>query len=405
MQMLYEIGLAINESLDPIQVVDEILNRAIVMIDARVGLLIVKEDEKSKIIGQVGIEGDLTTILQLPEVIRAWNDKQLRQHLVDTPAGCHLCVVPLESQGETRALLVFVDKEHRGNTVGPFEEPDESLLHSFAYQAGASLHNARLYESLDAAHEELKIAQRKLAQMEQLRALGDLGAQVAHSMNHILGIITGHADMYLNFGCDPDKTIQTIMATAESGQGVMERIQQFARLNVGKKRVPVDISSVIRESVPDMQTLWHGRHGDKAATIDWKLSLEPVTEIYANPTDLKEAISNIVLNALEAMPGGGQLEISCRYRRESIYIAVRDSGIGMNCETQQQIFKPFFSTNEEWGTGLGLAIAYRIISDHEGEIDVESSADDGSCFTIYLPMNTDPQTDLEEYDATPDFDR
>ena len=87
MQMLYEIGLAINESLDPIQVVDEILNRAMVMIDARVGLLIVIEDGESRVIGQGGTENDLTAILQLPEVAQAWSDSQLRQHQIDTPAG------------------------------------------------------------------------------------------------------------------------------------------------------------------------------------------------------------------------------------------------------------------------------------------------------------------------------
>jgi len=404
MQMLYEIGLAINESLDPMQVVEEILNRAIVMVDARVGLLIIKEDEESKIIGQVGVKGDLTAILRMPEVVRAWNDNQLSQHLADTPAGNHICVVPLESRGETGGLLIFVDKEHRGNTVGPFDEQDETLLKSFAYQAGASLHNARLHENLEEAYEKLKIAQRKLAQMEQLRALGELGAQVAHAMNHILGIITGHADMYLNFGRDPENTIRTIMETAESGQGVMERIQQFARLNVGKKRVPVDMARLIEDSTADVQTLWHGRQGEKAASVEWVLSLEPVPETYANPTDLKEVISNIVLNALEAMPSGGQLEITCSKKQESIYIAIRDTGIGMNEETQKQIFTPFFSTNEEWGTGLGLAIAYRIIADHEGEIGVESSVDEGCCFTIRVPINLDPQNYLEEHDDAADLD-
>ena len=404
MQMLYEIGLAINESLDPTQVVEEILNRAIVMVDARVGLLIIKEDEKSRIIGQVGIEGDLAAILHLPEVTRAWSENQLSQHLVDTPAGNHICVVPLESRGETGGLLVFVDKEHRGNTVGPFDEQDETLLQSFAYQAGASLHNARLHENLEEAYKELKIAQRKLAQMEQLRALGELGAQVAHAMNHILGIITGHADIYLNFGRNPENTIRTIMETAESGQGVMEKIQQFARLNVGKKRVPVDMARLIEDSTADVQTLWHGRQGEKAASVEWVLSLDPVPETYANPTDLKEVISNIVLNALEAMPNGGQVEITCSKEQESIDIAIRDTGIGMNEETQKQIFTPFFSTNEEWGTGLGLAIAYRIIADHEGDIGVESKVDEGSRFIIKLPISLDPQNYLEEHDDAADLD-
>ena len=403
MQMLYEIGLAINESLDPTQVIDEILNRAIVMIDARVGLLIVKEDGEIKIIGQVGIESDMTVILQLPEVLRAWNDNQLRQYQIDTPAGRHLCIVPLESRGETGGVLVFVDKEYRGNTVGPFEEQDESLLHSFAYQAGASLHNARLYESLDAAYEELKIAQSKLAQMEQLRALGDLGAQVAHSMNHILGIIIGYADIYLNFGGDPEKGMKTILATAESGQSVMERIQQFARLNVGKKRVLVDVASLIRDSISDMQTLWHGRQGDEVVSVDWLLSLESAPETYANPADLKEVFSNIILNALEAMPDGGQLEIICREKLGSIFASVRDSGMGMSEEIQQQIFAPFFSTNEEWGTGLGLAIAYHVVTDHEGEIEVESVKGEGSCFTIRIPIHTTPPTNREEHNAAVDL--
>ena len=405
MQMLYEIGLAINESLDPTQVADEILNRAMVMVDARVGLLIVRENDASQIIGQVGTEDDVVEVLQLPEVMRAWDETQLSQHQVESSVGKHICTVPLQSRDETGGLLVFFDKERRGNAVGPFEESDESLLQSFAYQAAASLHNARLYDRLEVAYEELKIAQRKLAQMEQLRALGELAAQVAHTMNHTLGIIAGHADMYLSFGRDPKETVQTILTTAESAQSVMKRIQQFTRLNVGKKRALVDMSRLVEDSVADVQTLWHGRWGEKAAPVDWNLRLESVPETYANPTDLKELINNIVLNALEAMPNGGPLEIACYEEEASICVAVRDSGIGMDEETQKNVFTPFFSTREESNTGLGLAIVYRIAVDHEGEVEVTSSVGEGSQFTVRLPVNTDPTNYLEEYDDASDLDR
>ena len=404
MQMLYEIGLAINDSLDPTQVVEEILNRAIVMVDARVGLLVIKEGEDSKILGQVGIECDLGSILAMPEVIRAWNERKLSQHLAETPAGNHLCIVPLESRGETEGLLIFVDKEQRGDSVGRFDEQDETLLQSFAYQAGASLYNARLHENLEVAYEKLKIAQRKLAQMEQLRALGELGAQVAHAMNHVLGIIVGHADLYLNFGRDPEKTVKTIIETAESGQSVMKRIQRFSRLNVGKQRVQVDMVSVIDKVVADMQALWHDRQGPEAALVEWFIHLQSVPDSYANPTDLQEVIRNIVLNALEAMPDGGQLEITCSHEREFINVSVRDTGVGMNEETKKKIFTPFFSTNEEWGTGLGLAIAYRIIADHEGDIGVESDVSEGSCFTIRLPIKKGPKISMEDHDEAPDLD-
>ena len=404
MQMLYEIGLEINGSLDLTQVIEEILNRAIVMVDARIGLLVISDNEIAKIVGQVGAEDDLSTIIELPEVINAWKQEKLSQHVVNISSGKHICIVPLVSRGETGGLLIFFDKEKRNNTVGPFEEQDESLLQSFAYQAGASLHNARLYESLDTAYEELKAAQLKLAQMEQLRALGELSAQVAHAMNHTLGIIAGHADMYLSFGRDPENTMKTILNAAESGQGVMERLQQFIRLNVGKKRVLVDIGQLIEESVSDIKALWLGRHGENVSHVDWMIDLDKVSETYANPTDIKEVISNITLNALEAMPSGGRLEIRCYEEKEFINIVLIDTGIGMNEETQKNIFAPFFSTNDDWGTGLGLAISYRIVADHNGEIEVSSSVDEGSCFTVRLPINIELQNNLEEHDDSTDID-
>ena len=404
MQMLYEIGLAINDSLDPTQVVEEILNRAVVMVDARVGLLIMREGEDRKILGQVGIKCDLFSILAMPEVISAWNERKLSQYQAETPAGKYLCIVPLVSRSETEGLLIFVDKEKRGSSVGPFDEQDETLLQSFAYQAGASLHNARLHENLEVAYEQLKIAQRKLAQMEQLRALGELGAQVAHAMNHVLGIIAGHADLYLNFGRDPEKTVKTIIETAESGQSIMKRIQQFSRLNVGKKRVQVEMVNLIEKVAANIQVLWHDRSGTKAALVEWFFHLQPVPASYANPTDLEEAISNIMLNALEAMPDGGKLEITCYHEREFFNFSVRDTGVGMNEEIKKKIFTPFFSTKEEWGTGLGLAIAYRIITDHEGEIGVESGVGEGSCFTIRLPIKKGPKICLEDHNEASNLD-
>ena len=210
--------------------------------------------------------------------------------------------------------------------------------------------------------------------------------------------------MYLSFGRDPENTMKTILNTAESGQGVMERLQKFIRLNVGKKRVLVDIGQLIEESVSDVKALWLGRHGENVSHVDWMIDLDKVSETYANPTDIREVISNITLNALEAMPSGGRLEIRCYEEKEFINIVLIDTGIGMNEETQKNIFAPFFSTNDDWGTGLGLAISYRIVADHNGEIEVSSSVDEGSCFTVRLPINIELQNNLEEHDDSTDID-
>ena len=110
------------------------------------------------------------------------------------------------------------------------------------------------------------------------------------------------------------------------------------------------------------------------------------------------------LNALEVMPSGGRLEIRCYEEKEFINIVFVYTGISMNEDTQKNIFAPFFSTNDEWGTGLGLAISYRIVADHNGEIGVSSSVDEGSCFTVRLPINVESHNNLEEHDGATDID-
>ncbi len=407
MEMLYEIGLAIGESLDPTYVVEEILHRALVMVDARAGLLLIKDDDTDvyEVVGQAGADIAVGDIFQLPAVDQAWNERRLVQCQRDASSWRHLCIAPLESRQEIAGLLIFADKESRDGSVGPFGENDETLLSAFAHQAGAALHNARLHRNLEQAYEQLQIAQRKLAQMEQLRALGDLAAEVAHSMSHILGVIIGRADMYLNFPRDPDKAMQAILETAESGRDAIERIQQFTRLGVGKKRVPVQLHELLRQSAEDVQVLWLEKAREQdPPTIEWQLELDPLPATYANPIDLQEVVHNLLLNVLEAMPDGGVVHLTCRREADDLVAAVGDTGTGMHDEVRRQIFKPFFSTKEERGNGLGLAIAYRIITDHEGEITVHSAPNQGTCFTLRLPLCTEPPASLEDEDVAADSD-
>ena len=138
------------------------------------------DDASFEIIGQVGLDAASAGIVQLPALAQAWNERQLLQVADDTPAWRHLCIVPLDNRREISGLLILTDKEHRDGSVGHFNEHDESLLRAFGHQAGAALHNARLHHNLEEAYEQLQIAQRQLAQMEQLRALGDLAAEVTH---------------------------------------------------------------------------------------------------------------------------------------------------------------------------------------------------------------------------------
>jgi len=343
MEMLYQIGVALSESLDLRHVAQEILNRAVVMVDARGGLLLVKDQEEGplKMIARLGLAGEedeLHQLLQLQALGSSWEKKEVRQE--KGALGHYLCVVPLESRREVRGLLVMADKEHRDGAIGPFGESDEKLLRSFAYQAGAALQNARLHSRLQEAYEQLKAAQEKLAQLEQLRALGDVAVEVAHELNHILTTIMGRADVFLNFRKNPAPAMQTIFEAARQGMEIVERIQRFTQLGVGQQRAAVDLEALIRETIAQTQWVWKER--GQEGTIDWQLQLQPLPSVQANATELKEVVANLLLNALEAMPSGGRLQVGARPVAEGIEIEVRDTGIGMSPDLQKRIFGPLF---------------------------------------------------------------
>lgn len=394
MEMLYEIGVALSESLDLHRVAQEILNRALVMVDARGGLLLVKDQEEGplKVIAHLGLAGEedeLNQLLQLEDLGESWRKKEVRQEQGTLAARRSLCFVPLESQGEVRGLLVVADKEHREEVTGPFSEGDVKLLRSFAYQAGAALQNARLHHHLLQTYEQLKAAQEKLAQVEQLRALGDVAAEVAHELNHILTSIMGRADVYLNFRKDPAPAMQTIFEAAEQGMEIVARIQRFTQLEVSRQRSVVDLEALIREAVALAQCTWKESAPQGGAAIDWQLQVQPLTPIQANATELQEVCTNLLLNALEAMPEGGRLQVNARPTAAGVEIEIRDTGIGIPPDLQKRIFTPFFTTKEGAGRGLGLSIAYRIVHAHGGEMEVESLPGQGTCFKLFLPLQAE----------------
>ena len=390
MEMLYEIGVALNESLDPTQVAEEILQRALVMVDARSAMLLTRGDDAFVVLGRAGNEQGAEALVELPELTAAWDGGELLTTKRDADSWQNLCIIPLSCQQHVEGLLVVADREARDAGVGPFNENDQALLQSFAYQAGAAMHNARLHYDLENAYDELKKAQRKLAQLEQLRALGDLAADMVHAMGHYMGIISGRAEMFLSFGKEPERNMQAVLETAEEGKEVIERIRRSTRLGVGKERVAAQIAELAGQAVEDVQALWTERTGDSGPEVEWQLDLQSLPETYLNPTDIKEVLNNLLLNALEAMPDGGTLTVSSLLQEGKIGLVVTDTGTGMTEETRKRVLEPFFTTKDDVGTGLGLSIVYRIIEDHDGALEIDSAPGRGSSFQVYLPIVTSP---------------
>ena len=235
MQMLYEVGLAMSESLDPSFVAEQVLHRALAMVDARAGALLVCDSDETIPACEIGLADALAALSALDEVRKAWDEGQVAH--IDRGDGevpRHVAIVPLRFHEEVGGVLLLADKEMRGGSATGFDDDDDGMLESFAMQAGSALRNARLHQDLQSAFEALKAAQEKIAQLEQLRALGDLAGDLTHSMRHALGLVVGHADMFLDLKSDPEKAMRSVLSTAEGGQDLIGRIDRAAAAATAK---------------------------------------------------------------------------------------------------------------------------------------------------------------------------
>ena len=232
-------------------------------------------------------------------------------------------------------------------------------------------------------------AQRKmesqLHQSEKLTALGQLAGGIAHDFNNLLQAILGYAQLMKQHPNDPaflDRSLKIVEAAAVDGSETVRRIQQFARLRPDEQFVPVDVNQIVQDTVAITRPRWEEKIAHDNRPLDLRLALGSVPSINGRPAALTELMTNLILNALDAMPDGGTLTIATRHERGAVIVTVADTGIGMSEAVRQRIFEPFFSTKGEAGSGLGLSMSYSIVRRHGGEIRVESEEGRGTTFAL-----------------------
>jgi signal transduction histidine kinase len=272
-------------------------------------------------------------------------------------------VVPLVGRGRLDGLLAFTAP--RGGVYG------YGVMHALADaapQLALALENAAL------------VAERALR--ERLAALGQLAAVIVHEVKNPLGIIKVSAGALRQRARDDASS--TLCACIEDEVDRMDatvrRLLELARPPAPALK-PTDVGALIR------QTLERLAPELTAARIDVQCELGEHVKVNADAEWIRNALLNLFLNAREAMPSGGALNVRMRpaLEGELVEIEVEDSGVGMDESTRRQLFRPFFTTRHG-GTGLGLAIVKRVVEDHKGAIRVESRPGRGSRFTLTLPL-------------------
>jgi signal transduction histidine kinase/ActR/RegA family two-component response regulator/predicted negative regulator of RcsB-dependent stress response len=236
------------------------------------------------------------------------------------------------------------------------------------------------------AHKNHEAQREQEIHAQKMAALGELSFGVAHNVNNTLTGILGRAQLLLRNSSDPAKLeagIEMIIKSAEDGAHIIRRIQDFARQRPSREFEVVSIADLLKDACEMTRPRWESR--SEFAPIRFVLHADCKAHVKGDPVELREVLVNMIYNAVDAMPSGGEVRVSIQETRDRAVVSIADTGTGMTMETKQRLFDPFFTTKGKAGTGMGLAVSFGIIRRHEGAIDVESEQGRGTTFRISLP--------------------
>ena len=268
-----------------------------------------------------------------------------------------------------------------------FSEDDERVLTNIAQLAALALRSARLFEERAHAYVELATAQDQLVRTEKLRALGEMASGVAHDFNNMLASILGRAQLTLQKVENPQlrQWLQVIERAALDGAATVRRLQEFTRIRRDQPFVAVDLNQVVRDALEITQSRWREEPVSRGVTVEVRTTFGEPPRLAGDPAELREALTNLILNALDAMPEGGVLTLTTAEEAGAAVVIVSDTGVGIPDAVLTKIFDPFFTTKGPQGTGLGLSMTYGIVERHGARINVESAEGRGTTFRLTFP--------------------
>jgi signal transduction histidine kinase/ActR/RegA family two-component response regulator len=298
------------------------------------------------------------------------------------PEMAALLCVPMHARDKLMGVVTLTRQGDRG-----FQQEDLDLATLFAGQCSAALANARMYADMKRAFDELREAQAQLVQSAKLNALGEMAGGVAHDFNNILAAILGRTQLMLQTVPDPElrRQLAVIEQAALDGAQTVRRVQEFTRVRQDERFETIDVNQVLLDVLELTRPAWETGAKRRGVSIDVHLELTASNPAAGNASELREVFTNLLLNAVDAMPDGGELWVATENGADVVRVKVRDSGVGMDAETRAKIFDPFFTTKDLKGTGLGLSVAYGIVSRHRGTIRVDSEPGIGTLFTLEFP--------------------
>ena len=307
-----------------------------------------------------------------------------------------LIIAPLLVEANVFGILIAARREPQSFSSGECE-----FLMQLSSHVALASHQARLHGALRQAYDELRQSQHTVMQQERLRALGQMASGIAHDINNAISPVSLYTESLLerepNLSEKGRASLTIIQQAIDNVAGTVARMREFYREREPQMSLKlVDLNQVAAQIIELTRAKWFDLPQQRGISILLKSDLAAgLPGIMGAEGEIRDALTNLIFNAVDAMPEGGTLTVRTRATpgdgvSQMVRIEVADSGIGMDEETRRRCLEPFFTTKGERGTGLGLAMVYGMIQRHSAHFEIESAVGKGTTMQIGFPAYTQP---------------
>ena len=416
LKALFEVSTLVNSEMEPSTIFDLVASYAMTCLNADRSSLMLLDSQTNRLRCTTSC-GHKAEFLEQAEVelgksVCGWvaehdqplllDPENLSQHqfidLVEKEGTIFSALsLPLKVKGKVKGVL----NVNSFSQDKRFTEEDLNLVAIFAENAAVCIEKAELYEEYERQAKDLKrtlqelmSTQKQLIDSQKMRALSDLASGMAHDFNNVLAIVAGRAELSLDRTQDERvrKSLTQILKVVSECQKTIGRLQEFYRTKSEGGWVDLDLNQLIRDVVELTRPKWEDEARAQGINIEVQTEFGETRPISGNPSEILEALTNLMFNAIEAIEKRGKIICKTESSGDDVIISVRDTGKGMTEEVRSRLFDPYFTTKQTRNSGLGLSVVYGVISRHRGKTEVQSQEQTGTTFTIKLPASKEPKT-------------
>jgi signal transduction histidine kinase/CHASE3 domain sensor protein/ActR/RegA family two-component response regulator len=314
-----------------------------------------------------------------------------------------MVAAPLLVESKVFGVLIAARRQAHSFSSGECE-----FLRQASEHVALAAHQAQLYTALQQAYDDLRQTQKAVMQQERLLALGQMASGIAHDINNALSPVSLYTESLLEKepGLSPGarSQLETIQRAIDDVAQTVARMREFYRQREPQMTLlPVDMNAIVQQVVDLTRARWSDMAQQRGIAIETRTELAPdLPSIMGADNEIREALTNLIFNAVDAMPNGGPLILRTRVAQEQglpsqespvrgfVRVEVIDAGIGMNEDTRRRCLEPFFTTKGERGTGLGLAMVYGTMQRHSADFEIESALGKGTTVRLSFAIPTTP---------------